>query len=117
MTDDIKARLQDTAANCLKAYEAWSENKKDGAARAVLQEAVHELRKVGARVEIELAVSDRDESNKKKIPIPAHRDSRNRSGEEEYGDSAGNTNQDNGNSQGQGGSAKPRRPRRKPQAN
>ena len=75
MSEDIKTRLQDSAAECLKSYEVWSESKKDSSARENLHAAVHELRKVASRLEIELAVSDRDQNTQKKIPIPTHRDS------------------------------------------
>lgn len=75
MSEDIKTRLQDSAAECLKSYEVWSESKKDSSARETLHAAVHELRKVASRLEIELAVSDRDQNTQKKIPIPTHRDS------------------------------------------
>lgn len=73
--DEIKERLSETADACIKSYEAWRE-KKDDSARETLQDAVHELRKVAARLEIEIAVSERDEMTSRPIPIPPHRAAR-----------------------------------------
>lgn len=78
MTDDIKTRLQDSATECLKCFDAWNGNKKDAPAREALHDAVHELRKVASRLEIEMAVSERDEGAQKQIPIPHHRDAKGR---------------------------------------
>lgn len=75
MPDEIKQRLEDSAAQCVKSYEGWASNKKDSGARAALQEAVHELRKVASRLEIELAVSDRNQSQKP-MPIPQNRNAK-----------------------------------------
>lgn len=77
--DEIKQRLQDTSENCFKAYEAWRKDEKKSEARAALIETVHELRKVASRLEIELAVSERDQMAQKPIPIPPHRDANRRS--------------------------------------
>ena len=85
--DDIGQRLRDAADNCIKAYEAWSSSKKDFAAREALQENVHELRKVSARLEIEVAASERDDITQRQIPIPPHRASRYRGGAEPNGNS------------------------------
>ena len=73
--EDIAKRLKETSEECSKALDAWSKDKKDAKAREALQESVHELRKVASRLEIELAISERDEMSQKPIPIPAHRDS------------------------------------------
>ena len=70
--DELTTRLKNTSDECLKSYELWSQDKKKSDAREPLQDAVHELRKVAARLEIELAVSERDE-NGKPMPIPGHR--------------------------------------------
>ncbi|MAF97855.1 MAG: hypothetical protein CMH26_04395 [Micavibrio sp.] len=78
MSEDVKVRLQESAAACLTAYDSWVSNKKDSSARESLQTSVHELRKVASRLEIDMAVSDRDEGSRKQIPIPAHRDARKR---------------------------------------
>lgn len=73
--DEIEERLKNTADNCIKSYEAWVSKKQDAPLRENLQEAVHELRKVAARLEIEIAVSERKETNQKPLPIPPHRSS------------------------------------------
>jgi hypothetical protein len=79
MEEDIKKRLRESADACLSSYEAWNGNKKNSEAREALLEAVHEIRKVASRVEIELAISERDEMAQKPIPIPPHRDAQRRS--------------------------------------
>ncbi|MEZ5919233.1 MAG: hypothetical protein R3D66_04815 [Alphaproteobacteria bacterium] len=78
--DEIEKRLRDAADRCIESYEVWSKKQKDAAARETLQEAIHELRKVSSRLEIELAASERQEMTQKPIPIPPHRDSRGRGG-------------------------------------
>jgi hypothetical protein len=75
---EIKDRLQTASMECIKCYEVWSENNKDSKAREALQDAIHELRKVASRLEIEVAISERDEMAQKPIPIPPHRDARGR---------------------------------------
>jgi len=95
--DDIKTRLQETSENCFKCYEAWAGDKKDNKAREDLQEAIHELRKVSSRLEIELAVSERNEMSQKPIPIPSHRDSKRRIPNNKNGND-GNGNGNNNNS-------------------
>lgn len=72
--EDIQNRLSETGAACLSAFEAWDKSKSDEKAKEALNEAVHELRKVAARIEIEMAVSERDPKKNKRIPIPEHRD-------------------------------------------
>ena len=67
---EIKARLKETSEECLKAYEVWSKSKKDQKAQEDLHEAIHELRRVSSRLEIELAVSERDQLANKPLPIP-----------------------------------------------
>lgn len=73
MDDTTDARLQGTAAQCVTAYATWQKSKKDAGAREQLMEALHELRKVASRVEIEVAVSERDEMTMRPLPIPPHR--------------------------------------------
>lgn len=73
MDDDIQTRLKETSKTCLDAYVAWEGKKKDTKAQEDLHAAIHELRKVSSRLEIELAVSERDQMTSKPIPIPAHR--------------------------------------------
>ena len=102
--DEIEKRLRETADNCIKAYEVWGKSKKNAEARERLQEAVHELRKVAARLEIEVAVSERDEMTQRHIPIPPHRASRRHSSEGNLPDfiteGAGNSFEDDGNNSG-----------------
>ena len=86
--EDISKRLEETSAACAKALDAWHKDKKDRETRGALQESVHELRKVASRIEIDVAVSERDEMTQKPIPIPSHRDSHKR---------GGNKNDDRGN--------------------
>lgn len=75
--DEIGQRLRECADNCVAAYETWADARKDADIRERLQEAVHELRKVSARLEIEMAVSEREEAQKP-LPIPPHRSARRR---------------------------------------
>lgn len=74
--DDIKERLSAASEECLNRYTTWEASKKDAQAREALQEAIHELRKVASRFEIDIAISEREESSKRHIPIPAHRSKR-----------------------------------------
>jgi len=111
--DEIGQRLKDCADACISAYAAWMNSKSDVSARENLQEAVHELRKVSARLEIEMAVSERQEMSQRPIPVPPHRASRRREGGSDLPDfiTDGNTrDEEGGNSrpqqqrqQGQGG--------------
>ena len=86
--EDIAKRLDETGAACAKALAAWGKDKKDGKAREDLQESVHELRKVASRIEIEVAVSERDEMTQKPIPIPTHRDSHKKAKNDDRGNRA-----------------------------
>lgn len=79
--DQTQERLKDSAEACIKAYDVWGNSKKNAEARERLQEAVHELRKVAARLEIEMASSERDELTQRQIAIPPHRASRGRQAE------------------------------------
>jgi hypothetical protein len=93
MTDDIKGRLEDCSKACLESYNAWADNRKDSKASQDLQDAVHELRKIASRLEIELAASERDDNKQKHIPIPSHRDAggRHQKTDEVDGNNAGNS--------------------------
>ena len=116
--EQIEKRLQETSEHCFKCYEAWSANQKDAAAREALQDAIHELRKVTSRLEIELAVSERNEMGQRPIPIPPHRDAQRRVqggegneqdfGDDDFGGPQGNHNQ--GPRPHQGGGQHRRRP-------
>ncbi len=74
--DEIQSRLQETSQNCLKAHAAWAVNKKDSKVQESLSAAIHELRKVCSRLEIDLAISERDQMTSRPLPIPAHRASK-----------------------------------------
>lgn len=109
--DEIKQRLSTATDACIKAYEAWRAKSSDHSARETLQEAVHELRKVAARLEIELAVSDRKAQGADPIPIPAHRAARRQGvSEAEGGDDDSRANRAPAGNQGGG----PRRPMPQP---
>ena len=98
--EDIVKRLDTASSDCAKALDSWSKDKKNGEAREALQESVHELRKVASRLEIELAISERDEMSQRPIPIPAHRDAK----------KGANKNDDRGNRAPKGdGGGKPKR--------
>lgn len=90
--DNIKERLTTTSAECLKCYEAWKDNEKDEKAREAMQDAIHELRKVSSRLEIEMAKSERAQMTQKPLPIPPHRSSKNgpKGNRGEGADDAGN---------------------------
>lgn len=78
--DDIQTRLNETSQNCLVAYEAWDKDRQDKKSQEELHAAIHELRKVSSRLEIDLAVSERNQSTAKPLPIPAHKSSNKNSG-------------------------------------
>ena len=104
--DEIERRLREVSDTCVKAYLDWQASKKDLGSREVLQDAIHELRKVSARLEIEIAVSEREEMQSRPIPIPPHRATR-KGGvpeDDENSDSTGNLAESGGG----GGSAAPR---------
>jgi hypothetical protein len=70
--DDMKERLKTCSEKCFTTYEAW-DAKKGADTREELQEAIHELRKVASRLEIEIALSERQKRSDNPIPIPSHR--------------------------------------------
>ncbi len=67
---DVLDRLRDTAEKCITFYESWRSGN-DG--ETELTNGLHELRRVLARIEIELAASHADETAQRPIPIPLHR--------------------------------------------
>ncbi len=99
--EEIEKRLKDATENCLTAHAEWTKNRKDGTNREKLMESVHELRKVAARLEIEIAISERDEMAAKPIPIPPHRSQHKRRRPE------GDDRDDAGNTAGAGGERMP----------
>ncbi|MCB9996452.1 MAG: hypothetical protein H6869_08470 [Rhodospirillales bacterium] len=109
--NNIEDRLKEATSNCLSSHGEWDKNKKDSKARETLMEAVHELRKVAARLEIEIAISERDEMASKPIPIPPHRSNK-RKMENNVDDNVGN--QGDGDNSNKGGPKPQRnRPRRR----
>lgn len=76
--DEIENRLRAAADSCIGKYAEWRANRHDGDTREALQDAIHELRKVSSRLEVELAVSEREELAMRPIPIPPHRAARER---------------------------------------
>lgn len=72
-TENTAQRLQEAAAKCLSSLNAWNDDLKNTDARETLLEAVHELRKVTSRLEIDIALSDRKVVNAKPIPVPEHK--------------------------------------------
>ncbi|MEM6781208.1 MAG: hypothetical protein AAF569_05045 [Pseudomonadota bacterium] len=93
--DEVAKRLKDTSETCIGAYDAWRKSEKDASAREALQEAVHELRKVASRIEIEMAVSERDNSSAGRVAIPEHK-SRNKKPQGASNDANGNQGNDDG---------------------
>jgi hypothetical protein len=68
--EDVQSRLKQTSDRCVACYKAWtSGNEGEGD----LNNALHELRRVLARIEIEVAASHADEGAQRAIPIPMHR--------------------------------------------
>jgi hypothetical protein len=70
---DVQQRLKESSESCLQCYDTWNDNKKSSDVREQLQESIHELRKVASRIEIEIAISERDSMSDRPIPIPSHR--------------------------------------------
>lgn len=91
--DEVAQRLKDTSDVCIKAYDVWRSSEKDAKTREELHEAVHELRKVASRLEIEMAVSERNESASEPIAIPEHKARKGKS-PEPGNDAIGNSNDD-----------------------
>jgi hypothetical protein len=74
--DEIEQRLRETTDACIKSFENWNKQGKNQETRESLMETMHEVRKVLARLEIEIAISERDRLGTRQIPIPPHRSSR-----------------------------------------
>ncbi|NYZ11692.1 hypothetical protein HL658_03955 [Azospirillum sp. RWY-5-1] len=73
--DAVEARLRETARGCLSAYRTWRQTPGESSIQS-LSDAVHELRKALARIEIDMSASRREEQAIRPIPIPAHRAAR-----------------------------------------
>lgn len=85
MSEEIEKRLKESSESCLNAYKDWCGNEKDHNKREALSDAMHELRKVCARLEIEMAASERDEQKNAPLPIPPHKASRGANAHEDGG--------------------------------
>ena len=73
--DATEGRLRETARACLVAYRGWRQYPGEPSVQA-LSEAVHDLRKTLARIEIDISNSRREEQMAQPIPVPWHRASR-----------------------------------------
>ncbi len=73
--EDIEARLKESTEACLERYEKWNTDSSGSEEREALQEAIHDLRKVTSRLEIEIAIKERKKVTNKPLPIPPHRSS------------------------------------------
>lgn len=102
--DEIEKRLRETTDACIKSFESWHKANKSLEAREELMETMHEVRKVISRLEIEIAISERDRLGSRPIPIPPHRSSMKPSGPDDgdMGD-AGFDQQPNNNRHGNDG--------------
>ncbi len=109
--DEIEQRLRETTDAFIKSFENWVGEKKSLESREALMENMHEVRKVISRVEIEIAISERDRLGSRPIPIPPHRSQRkrNENTDEMEGDDEGNSNF---NAADDGEQSAPRQPRR-----
>lgn len=105
--DEIEQRLKEASETCINCYESWSKEQKDSEKREALMESIHELRKVAARLEIEMAISERDQMVNKPIPIPSHR-SNNRRGKNNNDDNNGDSNGGAPDSNNNGGPKQPK---------
>lgn len=74
--EEIEKRLRESTDACIKSFENWVKQNKNLESRETLMETMHEVRKVIARVEIEIAISERDRLGSRPLPIPPHRSSR-----------------------------------------
>lgn len=92
--EDIEKRLRESTDACIKNFENWIKQSKSLESRETLMEAMHEVRKVLSRVEIEIAISERDRLGSRPIPIPPHRSQRKRN--EGGDDNMGNEIEDEG---------------------
>ncbi len=73
--DATEARLRETARGCLVAYRGWRQGPGEVSIQT-LNDAVHDLRKVLARIEIDMSASRREEQGVRPIPVPPHRAAR-----------------------------------------
>ncbi len=90
--DEIEQRLREASDACVAFYQEWRADEHNSERREKLQDSIHELRKVGSRLEIEMAISEREENAQKPLPIPPHRAKRDRNNNHRHDedDSPGN---------------------------
>ena len=112
---NVTDRLKETSANCIKSYDAWMKDMKDPSIREELQAHIHELRKVASRLEIDIAMSERDQMRSKRIPIPPHRSAKQNTKKNDVKDSAP-ANNDSDNDQASADVKKSLRRTRKPKS-
>lgn len=74
--EEIEQRLKESTEAFIKNFENWVKQGKNLESREILMEAMHEVRKVVSRVEIEIAISERDRLGSRPLPIPSHRSQR-----------------------------------------
>lgn len=110
---EVQDRLKEASKTCIDSYDAWNGDKKKAEVRETLQESIHDLRKVISRLEIEMAVSERDSSSNKPIPIPTHRSQNKKdAGTESILPDNGQTEEQNGKSRNNNGGGRRSRPRK-----
>lgn len=73
--EEIGKRLRESTDAFISNFENWVKQGKNLESRETLMEAMHEVRKVVSRVEIEIAISERDRLGSRPLPIPPHRSS------------------------------------------
>ncbi|HZH26002.1 MAG TPA: hypothetical protein VEY95_02360 [Azospirillaceae bacterium] len=73
--DAVEGRLRETARATLAAYRTWRQHSGEQSIQQ-LNDAIHELRKALARIEIDISATRRDEQAARPIPIPWHRAAR-----------------------------------------
>ncbi len=74
--EEIEKRLRESTDAFIKSFENWVAQNKNLESRETLMESMHEVRKVVSRVEIEIAISERDRLGSRPLPIPPHRSQR-----------------------------------------
>lgn len=97
---EITDRVRKATDECLGKYESWISNKGDHKSREEMLDALHELRKAAARLEIEMAISERDRLGNNPIPIPSHKASK--KPRKPSGDKGNNAPKDDGDNDDKG---------------
>ncbi len=73
-TAAVEERLKESYESCMKAYVSWRNGGQDNDdITEELSESVHSLRRVLARIEIDMASDASSRRNQKPIPVPIHR--------------------------------------------